>query len=154
IKMLDEIGLFDDDFFAYYEDVDLSFRAQLAGWKVGYVPKAEVYHEIGATSGKIKGFTSHQTIKNLPWLFWKNVPLGPVFLKILPRFTFAYLLIVASALARGQLRPALKGITLSVLLLPKKLGQRHQIQKNRKVTKAYINSIILHDLPPNAHKLR
>ncbi len=37
-KMLEEIGLFDEDFFAYYEDVDLSFRAQLAGWKVKYAP--------------------------------------------------------------------------------------------------------------------
>ena len=40
VSMLEKIGLFDEDFFAYYEDVDLSFRAQLAGWKVRYVPEA------------------------------------------------------------------------------------------------------------------
>src|SRR6201999_312952 len=74
IKMLQEIGLFDEDFFAYYEDVDLSFRAQLAGWKVAYAPRAVAYHQIGATSGHIKGFTTYQTIKNLPLLFYKNVP--------------------------------------------------------------------------------
>ena len=50
VKALRQIGLFDQDFFAYYEDVDLSFRAQLAGWKVRYVPAAVVYHQIGATS--------------------------------------------------------------------------------------------------------
>src|SRR5690606_20741179 len=44
-SMLKEIGLFDEDFFAYYEDVDISFRAQLAGWKVLYVPTAEAYHQ-------------------------------------------------------------------------------------------------------------
>ena len=54
VSMLKEIGLFDEDFFAYYEDVDVSFRAQLAGWKVKYVPSAIVYHQIGATSKKLK----------------------------------------------------------------------------------------------------
>src|SRR5512138_3034202 len=36
-EMLDEIGLFDEDFFLYMEDVDLAFRAKLAGWKCVYV---------------------------------------------------------------------------------------------------------------------
>ena len=43
-NMLDEIGLFDDDFFMYYEDTDLSWRARLAGWKVLYAPDATVRH--------------------------------------------------------------------------------------------------------------
>jgi GT2 family glycosyltransferase len=38
VAMLKQIGIFDQDFFAYYEDIDLSFRAQLAGWKVAFVP--------------------------------------------------------------------------------------------------------------------
>lgn len=154
IKMLEQIGIFDEDFFAYYEDVDLSFRAQLAGWRVGYVPGAVVYHEIGATSGPIKGFTTYQTIKNLPWLFWKNVPPGRIFLKILPRFSFAYSSFIASAVARGQLWPVAKGLAVYGVLLPKKLWQRYRIQKTRMVPKSYIWDIITHDLPPNARKLR
>jgi GT2 family glycosyltransferase len=153
IKMLEQIGLFDDDFFAYYEDVDISFRAQLAGWKVGYAPKALVYHEIGATSGSIKGFTTYQTLKNLPMLFWKNVP-ARLFIQILPRFTVVYFSIYASAISRGQIWPATKGFLMSLVLLPKKLAQRFKIQAYKKVTAAYINSIIIQDLPPNAHKLR
>jgi GT2 family glycosyltransferase len=39
-EMLRDIGLFDEDFFAYYEDADISFRAQLAGWKVNYTSEA------------------------------------------------------------------------------------------------------------------
>lgn len=54
VEMLQQIGLFDEDFFAYYEDIDISFRAQLAGWKVAYVPQAIVYHQISATSRKIR----------------------------------------------------------------------------------------------------
>ena len=153
VKMLKQIGLFDKDFFAYYEDMDISFRAQLAGWKVGYQPKALVYHQIGATTGKIMDFTTYQTMKNLPWLIWKNVP-APLLPSILPRFTLAYLGFYFSAIRRGQFWPASKGLLISTLKWPKKLVQRYTIQKNRKVIPAYINSIVVHDLPPNARKLR
>lgn len=46
--IFDEIGYFDEDFFAYYEDVDFSFRMQLAGYKCFYNPKAVCYHKRGA----------------------------------------------------------------------------------------------------------
>jgi GT2 family glycosyltransferase len=152
IKMLEEIGLFDNDFFAYYEDVDLSFRAQLAGWKIGYVPEAIASHEIGATSSKMKGFTTYQTMKNLPMLLWKNVPfkLLPV---IVPRFYIAYNAFYISAARRGQLWPALRGELAFVIKFPKKLSQRRHIQKSRRVSLEYINSIMTHDLPPKADKL-
>lgn len=153
IKMLKQIGLFDEDFFAYYEDDDISFRAQLAGWKVGYVPSAEAYHEIGATSGIIRDFTTYQTLKNLPMLFWKNVPAG-LLLKILPRFIVVYSSFYFSALYRRQFWAANKGLLMSLILWPKKLVQRYKIQSSKKVTTAYINSIIYHDLPPGARKLR
>lgn len=153
IKMLNEIGIFDEDFFAYYEDVDISFRAQLAGWKIHYVPKAIAYHQIGATSSKLKGFTTHQTMKNLPMLLLKNVPL-----RLLPgvwiRFQLTHWAFLLSAISRGQGWPALKGCLVAFWLLPKKLIQRYTIQSRRKVTSQYIWSIMTHDLPPNAHKLR
>lgn len=152
-KMLKEIGLFDEDFFAYYEDVDLSFRAQLAGWKVAYVPNAVVYHKIGATSARVKDFATHQTLKNLPMLMWKNVPLS-LLPKVWPRLVMAYFGIAFSALRRGQFGAFFKGIIMGTVLLPKKFVERHRIQKRRKVTVSYISSIITHDLPPNAYKLR
>lgn len=153
VDMLQEIGLFDKDFFAYYEDVDISFRAQLAGWKVLYEPGSEAYHQTGTTSSKIKGFTTYQTFKNLPLLFWKNVPtqLLPM---MLPRFTIAYLSIYVSSLMSGRGWPATKGFLRMLTLLPKKLIERRSIQKNRKVSVEYVSSILVHDLPPNADRLR
>ncbi len=153
VKMLQQIGLFDESFFAYYEDVDLSFRAQLAGWKVRYVPAARAYHQIGATSSKIKGFTTYQTLKNLPQIGRKNVPwkLVP---KVLPRLIMAYWLFVLSALGRGQIISVIKGCFMALIYLPKNFIQRHSIQKNRRVSVDYINSMLVHDLPPNALKLR
>ncbi len=152
-KMFEKIGLFDEDFFAYYEDVDISFRAQLAGWKVLYQPKAVAFHKIGASSSKIKGFTTYQTIKNVPWIFIKNVPL-PLFPVILPRLIIAYWSIVFSSIAKGALMPVVKGLCVSSIKTPKKLLERSTIQRHKKVTARYIKSIITHDLPPNATKLR
>lgn len=152
-KMLEEIGLFDEDFFAYYEDVDISFRAQLAGWKVLYEPSAKVHHHIGATSAKVKGFSTYQTMKNLPWLATKNVPRGLLH-RVLARLSLAYLLFFGRAITRGHGWAALKGFGRMCLGLPKKLGERHKIQKNRKVSLRYINSIVTHDLPANARNLR
>jgi GT2 family glycosyltransferase len=153
VSMLQQIGLFDEDFFAYYEDVDLSFRAQLAGWKVRYVPEALVYHQIGATSSKIKGFTTRQTIKNLPWLLWKNAPLT-VFIRVFPRFFVAYNAFILSASFRGNGSDALLGYLTMYVKLPKKTLQRLIIQHRRKVTSKYIWDSMTHDLPPNARKLR
>lgn len=152
-KMLADIGLFDEDFFAYYEDVDLSFRAQLSDWKIAYEPKAVVFHHIGATSDKIIGFTTYQTMKNLPWLLIKNVPISLSF-KVIPRLSLVYILFGARALTRGQGWPALKGFGKMILLLPKMYLKRFKIQKQRKVSVSYISSILVYDLPPNARTLR
>jgi GT2 family glycosyltransferase len=152
-SMLEEIGLFDEDFFAYYEDVDISFRAQLAGWKVAYVPQAAVYHKIGATSSRVKNFAIYQTLKNYPQLLWKNVP-AKLMWRIFPRFVLAYFMIWGRAVSRGQVWASTKGVLASILLWPKKLFQRYKIQKSRKVSASYIHSIITHDLPPNAGNLR
>src|SRR5579884_1830355 len=149
VKMLEQIGLFDEDFFAYYEDVDISFRAQLAGWKVGYEPSARVLHQISATSNQIKGFATYHTLKNLPLLLWKNVPwaLMPT---VWPRLVLIYCGIAVRALARGYYGAFFKGILMGTLLWPKKLIERNRIQKNRKVKVEYIKSMITYDLPPNA----
>jgi GT2 family glycosyltransferase len=151
--MLRQVGLFDKDFFAYYEDVDISFRAQLAGWKVYFEPSAIAYHQIGATSSKIKGFTTYQTLKNLPWLMWKNVPLS-LLPTVLPRFTLAYWAFFVSAIQRGQVWAAIKGVAVSIMFLPKKLLERRRIMQSKKVNTPYIRSILTWDLPPNALKLR
>ncbi len=148
-----DIGLFDEDFFAYYEDADISFRAQLAGWKVAYTPKAIAYHKQGATSRKIPGFTTYHTFKNLPLLFLKDVPRGLLF-SVGIRFYFAYWLILLNAIAKGNGIPAIKGAGMSFILGFKKLGERRAIQKNKRVTTSYIKSILWNDLPPDQTGVR
>lgn len=59
-KMLNEIGPFDETYFAYYEDSDLSWRAQNAGWKAVYVPTSICYHKSWGTP---KAPTIHKIAK-------------------------------------------------------------------------------------------
>lgn len=152
-KMLEQIGLFDEDFFAYYEDVDISFRAQLAGWKVKYVPNAVAYHQISATSSKIKGFGTYQFIKNTPLLLIKNVP-RRYLRQIGWRFMLGRILFMSRAASRRMGWIALKADWQATKLLRKKRAERKRIMAAQTVTDDYIWSIIEHDLPPNAYALR
>lgn len=153
-KMLQDIGLFDENFFAYYEDVDISFRAQLAGWRVAYEPKAIAYHKQGATSKKIPGFTVYQTFKNLPLLFIKNAPLKLLF-PIGIRLLVLYWMMFANAIIKGKGWYALKGWVASIWYFwISSLWQRFKIQSNKKVTTTYIKSMIWHDLPPDQTGMR
>jgi len=153
VDMLKQIGLFDERFFAYYEDVDLSFRAQLAGWKVAYVPAAKAYHAIGATSSRVRGFTTYQTLKNLPMLLVKNVPRRYLW-AIGWRFCVAQSLFFLRALSRGHIWSALKGKVVCVAYLPDTLMKRRRIQAARRVSDDYVWKMLVHDLPPNARALR
>jgi len=152
--MLREISLFDETFFAYYEDVDVSFRAQLAGWKVAYTPKAIAYHKQGSTSGKMPGFSVYQTFKNLPLLYIKNVP-ASLLIPIGLRFLFAYVMMLGHAIKKGNAVPALRGYFKSIILFwSHALPARRAIQANKKVETSYIKELLWPDLPPDQTGLR
>lgn len=55
-KVFKELGGFDEDYFAYLEDVDLCWRARLRGYDIKFVPKSIVYHKYGATAGRRESF--------------------------------------------------------------------------------------------------
>jgi GT2 family glycosyltransferase len=83
--MLDEIGLFDEDFFAYAEDTDIGLRAQLAGWKAVTAPKAVVYHKYSATTGKYTSLKAMLIERNRIMAAVKNFPF--TWLCLLPFYT-------------------------------------------------------------------
>ncbi|MFQ5578873.1 MAG: glycosyltransferase family 2 protein [Anaerolineae bacterium] len=70
--MLAGIGLFDEDFFAYYEDVDLAWRAQRAGWNCRYIPTAVVLHQHSATGGQARRLKTFLLNRNKLWTLFKN----------------------------------------------------------------------------------
>lgn len=71
-NMLEQIGLFDEDFFAYYEDVDLAWRGQTAGWACRYISTAQVYHHHSATSGRDSVLKTFLLNRNKIWAILKN----------------------------------------------------------------------------------
>jgi GT2 family glycosyltransferase len=74
--MLDEIGLFDEDFFLYCEDTDLGLRARWAGWKCIYVPGAVVDHHYSHSAGRASGLKAYYVERNRLFVAAKTFPLA------------------------------------------------------------------------------
>jgi GT2 family glycosyltransferase len=154
VNIFKKIGLFDENFFAYYEDVDVSFRAQLAGYKIYFSRNAIAYHDHGSTSKKISGFTTYQTFKNLPLLYIKNVPSDLLFI-VGVRFFFAYTLIFWHAVFNGNIKSAFSGFAKSLSLTLYAIKQRKIIQSTIKIVDSkYIKDLMWPDLPPDQTGIR
>jgi GT2 family glycosyltransferase len=74
--MLADVGSFDDSFFAYYEDLDLSWRMRLRGWRVLYEPQAVVEHVHSGTSVEWSPFFIFHVDRNRLFMIIKNAPPG------------------------------------------------------------------------------
>lgn len=72
--MLDEIGLFDENFFLYCEDTDLGLRARWAGWECVYVPEAVVEHKYSHSAGQASGLKAYYVERNRLFTVAKNFP--------------------------------------------------------------------------------
>ena len=119
-RILDEIGLFDELFFAYFEDVDISWRANSLGYKAMYCPAAKCYHICGATTGAVRynEFKSVQSGRNSILLPYKNMPIL-MFLLNFPFLLAGYLLKVLVFGLRGFWTPYLKGAREAFAAIPK-----------------------------------
>lgn len=80
---LQEVGLMDEDFFLYVEDVDLGFRLQLAGYRALYVPTATIQHLGSAFVGRRSDSQMYHGHRNVVWAYVKNMP-GVLFWAFLP----------------------------------------------------------------------
>jgi GT2 family glycosyltransferase len=151
-KMLREIGLFDQDFFAYYEDVDLGFRSQLVGWKAAYEPRAVIRHRLHATSSRIPHFTRYHAHKNAIYVYHKNMP-AKLWWKYLPWFLAGMAMMAANSLWRRQFIPLLKAYGVVLIKTPAIIRKRWRIQRQRKVAIHYIDSVLYNDIPPGYHAM-
>lgn len=155
-EMLDEIGGFDEDFFAYGDDAELGLRARIAGWKCIYAPGAVARHHRGSTMGK--GSASRLALiernrvllaaKLFPWsLLWRNP------------YYFAMRVAASAALAQrgegdtayfpgwhGKARMAaaiMRGDFAALPLIPKMLRKRREIERIRKLSPRDVHRLIL-----------
>lgn len=143
--MLDDIGLLDEDLFMYCEDVDLNWRAQLAGYKCIFVPQAVVYHHLSATGGG--EIASFYTGRNTIWVLTKNYPAEllrrhwPSVLRAQIRIAWDALKARRGAAARARLQGQLAGL----LGLPRWLRKRRTIQTGRRVSPELIEQLLVKD---------
>lgn len=82
-EALDRVGLFDGDFVAYYEDVDLAWRIRLAGWGARFAPRSVVYHMYSKSGGAHSPWRQYMFARNRTWNLIHNYPpwhlaLGPL----------------------------------------------------------------------------
>lgn len=138
---------FDEDFFAYYEDLDLNYRSRLRGYKAFFVPYALGYHLHSATCKSYSPFKSFHVHRNQYYVLLKNFP-WPYLLMGLLLMPFRYVLLVISVLTgkgpsahlkKNSKKKSVSGIVLSgwwdiIKSLPWLLKRRRQIQKNRSVS--------------------
>lgn len=139
-----EAGFFDEDFFAYYEDVDFGFRLQLLGYKCYYNPKAICYHKRGATTSSFSGFQTMLCEKNLVALRIKNYPLS-LYVSSFPFFALVRVkryLIFLFRHSPSLFLSAVKGYIMGLSEIPSSLRKRSEIQKNAKVPASYLKSIL------------
>ena len=160
-SMLDQIGGFDEDFFAYGDDAELGLRARIAGWKCLYMPQAVVRHHRGATLGlrssrRLELIERNRVllaVKLFPWsLLWVN----PVY----------YAMRLGAGLwaavtgqgevgkfpgLRGKLQAALallKGDLAALRMIPRMLGKRRGIKRIRKLSPRDVRKLIMgHRIP-------
>lgn len=137
-EVLKKVGLFDKDFFAYFEDTDLCMRILLAGYKILYDPSETVYHRGGATSKNIM----HSNIlfhsyKNRIYAYLKNFSIAYL-IKVLPLMLCMYQVAFVGYLVTGRFQYAFalqKGIFWNALHIGKILKKRKYIQENMRKVK-------------------
>jgi GT2 family glycosyltransferase len=156
-EMLDEIGGFDEDFFAYADDAELGLRARIAGWKCIYIPRAAVRHHRGATLGvrssrRLELIERNRVLlaaKLFPWsLLWLN---GAYYLARLGASLWAAARgrgeVGQYRGIRGKLQAAValvKGDFQALKLIPRMLGKRRHVNRIRKLSPREVRKLILH----------
>ncbi len=141
--MLDEIGLLDEALGSYCEDVDLGWRARLAGYACAYAPRAIVYHQVSATGGG--RIASYYGRRNLIFVLARDYP-AALWKKYWRQVIRAQLEITGKALKswRGEAaRATLRGQIAGLLGLPRWLQRRGEVL--RRVTDAEIEAALVRE---------
>jgi GT2 family glycosyltransferase len=140
-SMLEGIGFFDPDYFMTFEDLDLSFRAQLAGYECVFVPKAVVYHRYRGTMTKYPARQVYFSQRNIEFAYLKNMPLALI-LRYLPHRILHELGAAIYFTRIGAGKAFFKAKLDTIRSLPRLLKKRKEIQKRRTISNAQLHSML------------
>ena len=128
-----QAGGFDEDYFSYFEDVDLGFRLRLNGKRCLYIPQAVVQHVGSASTGKKSSFYIYYGYRNMIWTFAKDMP-GVLLWLFLPLHVGTILFFTLYLTIRDQRNTIWRAILDALAGLPKILMKRKIIQRSRKAS--------------------
>lgn len=136
-EVIDRVGLFDKDFFLYFEETDFCWRVWLAGYTVKYIPEAVIYHKGGRTAKTLpSAFINFHSFKNRINTLIKNLSVWEL-VKMLPVQLILVQVAAVSFLFRGGIKVAIsteKAMFWNILNIKKTLEKRKRVQnKIRKV---------------------
>ena len=127
-----DAGGFDEDFFAYHEDVDLGFRLRLRGLRCFLIPAAVVYHLGGSSSSRRSAVATYYGHRNLEWTYVKDMP-SPWFWLYMPLHVASSIIAVLYFMLRGQGRAILRAKIDALRVIGTFLEKRRLVQAERRV---------------------
>jgi GT2 family glycosyltransferase len=139
--IFDELGGFDESFFMVYEDVDLSYRARLRGYRCWYAADAVVRHAGSGTLGTMSESAVFHGQRNLEWTWLKNTPAG-LMLRTLPAHAFYSIAGTLHYILRRRGGAALRGKLAALAGVPRVLADRRSVQRARRATTADVEALI------------
>jgi len=138
-KVLAEIGLFDEAHFAYLEDTDIGYRAQISGYENWFIPTARVYHIGSATSGsQYNQFKIRHSSRNNIYMLFKNMPLGQMILN-LPLLIIGFGIKILFFILKGFGREYIAGIKNGFALARKAQKRGLKVPFRIRNLKNYVN---------------
>ena len=143
-EFFNQVGLFDEDFFIFAEDVDINMRGQLKGLKAVYLPKAKVFHIGTATVGLYSDRYVYLCKRNDIWVFIKNYSLSMYFKYLFSIWKHQFADIKYFTY-RGQGQVLLQSKWDALKMLPQMLIRRCQIQTKRSTPDEQIEKLIITD---------
>jgi GT2 family glycosyltransferase len=135
--VFEELGGFDEEFFASYEDVDLSYRAQLRRYRCRYVADAIVRHRGSATLGRVSARSVFFAQRNLEWMYFKNTP-DAILIRTLPNHLIYNCAAAAHFTRLGLLGTFLKAKGSALAGMARLWRRRSQVQRRRLARSAEI----------------
>ncbi len=137
-EIFDEIGLFDEEHFAYLEDIDIGYRAQLYGYQNIYAPRAIVYHAGSATSGsRYNAFKTKLASQNSVYIIYKNMPLIQILIN-LPFLCAGFLIKTLFFIKKGLGKEYISGLVSGIRLSASEKGKRHKVRFAGKRVRYYV----------------
>lgn len=136
-----EIGGFDEEFFSYFEDVDLGFRLNLYGYKCLFLPGAKAAHVGSSSTGKGSDFALYHYHRNMEWAYLKNMP-SLLFWMYLPIHLTVGLVFLINYLRYGKFKMVLRAKLDAMKGIKKMIAKRKKIQAERKAGIQEINRLI------------